>query len=218
MKLKENRKTYIILFFVLFLCSFLLSIFVEHTSGIHGRGDLLAPGPLTWEEIFKNIKHYIIINLFGVSLFYFIIFYPLWKNKGKKIKGKREIAKDRMNNREKYASLPNKLECRICGYKNESYPWGEDGKSPSYQICPCCGSQFGVDDITPENMQKYFEQWKIDQYKWSNAKLKPKNWTIEYQLKYNWKTPAPTNTTLEIIKSNTRNGVLWAPWNIGGIK
>jgi len=183
MKLKENKKTYVILFFVLFFVSFLLSIFVEHTSGIHGRGDLLAPGSLTWEEIFKNIRYYIFVNLFGVSLMYFLIFFPFKKNKGNLIKGKYDIVKERVHNREKYASPPKRYECRICGYKNEDFPWGEDGKTPNYQICPCCGTQFGVNDITLDDIHKTRNLWKKNGNKWFAKNETPADWDIETQMK-----------------------------------
>ncbi len=51
---------------------------------------------------------------------------------------KREImttmkAKKRIAEREKFYSAPNTHECRICGYHNEDYPWGTDGKCTSYK-------------------------------------------------------------------------------------
>ena len=30
--------------------------------------------------------------------------------------------------------------CPVCGYPLSDYnPWGDDGKTPTYDICPCCG-------------------------------------------------------------------------------
>jgi hypothetical protein len=51
--------------------------------------------------------------------------------------------------------------CRVCGfrYENDYYPWGEDGNSPSYDICICCGAEFGFDDDTPENVSAYRKKW-----------------------------------------------------------
>ena len=29
--------------------------------------------------------------------------------------------------------------CRVCGYCDEElFPWGEDGETPTFEICPCC--------------------------------------------------------------------------------
>jgi hypothetical protein len=187
MKIKENKRLYIVLFPLIFVSLLLTSIYVEHTSGIHGRGDLLAPGPLSWTEIFKNIKRYIFVNLFLTSFIYFMAFYPFKKkNKGNMIKGKYDDVKERVHNRERYSSPPNKYECRICGYSNKDYPWGEDGKSPSYQICPCCGVQFGINDITPEDMQRYFKEWEKNDLRWNNPKEKPVKWVIDEQIKNKW--------------------------------
>jgi hypothetical protein len=35
--------------------------------------------------------------------------------------------------------------CRICGLKQDFKPWGEDGKTPAFEICSCCGVEFGND-------------------------------------------------------------------------
>ena len=39
-----------------------------------------------------------------------------------------------------------KFYCRICGYRLGFEPWGDDGKTPTYEICPCCGVEFGNED------------------------------------------------------------------------
>lgn len=101
---------------------------------------------------------------------------------------KREItatikAKKRIEEREKYYSESNTHECRVCGYHNNDYPWGEDGNSPSYQICPCCGVQYGVKDITPEEIQNERKLWVKNKYKWFDSNLKPSGWSSEEQLK-----------------------------------
>ena len=37
--------------------------------------------------------------------------------------------------------------CRVCGFEYANYyPWGEDGNSASYDVCDCCGCEFGYDD------------------------------------------------------------------------
>ena len=37
----------------------------------------------------------------------------------------------------------NKLACRVCGKVQDDPTWGEDGKTPTFDICDCCGVQFG---------------------------------------------------------------------------
>ena len=39
--------------------------------------------------------------------------------------------------------------CPVCGFAG-LYEEAWDGVSPSYEICPCCGTQFGYDDATPD--------------------------------------------------------------------
>ena len=36
--------------------------------------------------------------------------------------------------------------CRVCGWKQETAPWGGDGQTASFLICPCCGVEFGYED------------------------------------------------------------------------
>jgi hypothetical protein len=44
--------------------------------------------------------------------------------------------------------------CPVCGYASLQAPaWS--GDSPSYEICPCCGTEFGYDDFaTTEDDRK----------------------------------------------------------------
>src|SRR5262245_30318923 len=37
-------------------------------------------------------------------------------------------------------------DCPICGYDNLSRPTSNEGGGPSFEICPCCGVQFGYHD------------------------------------------------------------------------
>lgn len=37
--------------------------------------------------------------------------------------------------------------CRVCGAKQLEPPWGNDGLTPSYEICDCCGVEFGYEDM-----------------------------------------------------------------------
>jgi hypothetical protein len=50
--------------------------------------------------------------------------------------------------------------CPVCGCELDRPAW--DGASPSFQICPCCGIQFGYQDFGPEpgHRQQAHEAWR----------------------------------------------------------
>ncbi len=73
--------------------------------------------------------------------------------------------------------------CRICGLYIEESPWGQDGLSPTYEICPCCGVEFGNEDYTIESVKSYRREWMNKGSNWFEPIEKPKNWNIEEQLK-----------------------------------
>lgn len=74
--------------------------------------------------------------------------------------------------------------CPICGYdKLEEPPYDEFGE-PSYEICPCCGIEFGFDlenyHITQE---EYRKKWINNGGEWFDPQEKPQKWDIRQQLK-----------------------------------
>lgn len=72
--------------------------------------------------------------------------------------------------------------CRICGLKQLFLPWGEDGKTPTYEICDCCGVEFGNEDSTLTGIKNYREKWLSEGAKWFNFKNKPKIFDIKKQM------------------------------------
>lgn len=72
--------------------------------------------------------------------------------------------------------------CRVCGYLAETPPWGEDGKSPTYEICPCCGVEYGYEDSTIIAAKNYRQDWIASGAKWNDVNEKPANWLLEDQL------------------------------------
>jgi hypothetical protein len=72
--------------------------------------------------------------------------------------------------------------CRVCGLYINELPWEEDGQSPTYEICPCCGVEFGNEDYTIESIKKYRTEWIQTGAKWFSPKEKPFIWNIESQL------------------------------------
>jgi hypothetical protein len=73
--------------------------------------------------------------------------------------------------------------CRVCGLKRLSQPWGEDGQTPVFEICKCCGVEFGYEDCDVQSVKKFREEWLNDGAKWFRLKAKPENWSLEEQLK-----------------------------------
>lgn len=73
--------------------------------------------------------------------------------------------------------------CRVCGLMQEPQPWGEDGITPTFELCGCCGVTFGYQDCNLEYVKKYRTKWLARENKWLNPKEKPENWSIEEQLK-----------------------------------
>lgn len=49
--------------------------------------------------------------------------------------------------------------CRVCGYLSDLLPWGEDGRSASFEICPCCGVEWGYEDSLPQGVRAYRQEW-----------------------------------------------------------
>ncbi len=76
----------------------------------------------------------------------------------------------------------NKLACRVCGMLQLDPPWGDDGRTPNYDICPCCGVEFGYEDSTLESIRKYRNRWLANGANWTEKLEKPNNWDLKKQL------------------------------------
>ncbi|BCG59454.1 hypothetical protein [Paenibacillus sp. URB8-2] len=74
--------------------------------------------------------------------------------------------------------------CHVCGYPelNEP-PWGINGESSSFNICPCCGFEYGYDDCQLEAYEKNKQKWINSGAKWFDEDIKPGGWSIDTQLK-----------------------------------
>ena len=77
--------------------------------------------------------------------------------------------------------------CRVCGFQyDDYYPWGENGQLPTYDICDCCGAEFGYDDdigACGEPIQTYRSKWINGGAKFFRPSERPENWNLEDQLK-----------------------------------
>lgn len=72
--------------------------------------------------------------------------------------------------------------CRICGLYIEDEPWGNDGQSPTYEICPCCGVEFGNEDFNLLSIEEYRKEWLENGANWFDKKSKPILWDVNKQL------------------------------------
>jgi len=75
--------------------------------------------------------------------------------------------------------------CPVCGYDKIVNPIYDSNGQGTYEICPCCGFEFGSDDF-PDKEQA-FKNWRTHwiekNYLWfSNYTKKPENWEPQKQL------------------------------------
>jgi len=74
--------------------------------------------------------------------------------------------------------------CPVCGLDKLAEPLYNNTGDSSYEICVCCGFEFGFDDdFKKQTHDSYRKQWLKNGANWFNPKLKPINWNPEEQLK-----------------------------------
>lgn len=69
--------------------------------------------------------------------------------------------------------------CPVCGFwglKEAPYDHG----SPSFEICPCCGFEFGFEE--KEDMARFRDDWIRKGTPWFTPALKPAEWDLKKQL------------------------------------
>jgi hypothetical protein len=72
--------------------------------------------------------------------------------------------------------------CRACGLLQAEAPWGDDGQSPVFEICDCCGAEFGYEDATLEAVTRARRLWLEKGAPWSNPKAMSSTWSVKAQL------------------------------------
>jgi hypothetical protein len=73
--------------------------------------------------------------------------------------------------------------CRVCGLDQGEPIWGETNKSPTYFICDCCGTEFGIEDENLTTIKKHRDRWLLDPEKWWRPKDRPDHWDYKEQMK-----------------------------------
>lgn len=73
--------------------------------------------------------------------------------------------------------------CRVCGlYYPDYLPYGEDGKSGTFDFCDCCGVEWGYADCQPSAAKRYRQRWIEDGAVWNKPKAMPVDWNLAEQL------------------------------------
>lgn len=80
-----------------------------------------------------------------------------------------------MHNKENYI-------CRVCGFVHSFFPWREDNITASFEICDCCGVEFGYEDCTLTAIKSYRQEWLKNGAQWFHGEYKPSGWSLDKQL------------------------------------
>jgi hypothetical protein len=77
----------------------------------------------------------------------------------------------------------NRYTCPVCGYSElEEPPRDPITNCANFDICPCCGCEFGYNDATLAALQNHRSKWIKNGAKWFDPNLKPANWNLRKQL------------------------------------
>jgi hypothetical protein len=78
--------------------------------------------------------------------------------------------------------------CPVCGFDLDRPSWLND-RTPSFEICPCCGIQFGYHDLSKNRKTRELTyiawrvKWKDSGFRFHHAWLQPLHWDVAKQLK-----------------------------------
>ena len=74
--------------------------------------------------------------------------------------------------------------CRVCGLWHDPPSWGEDGQSPDYTFCACCGVEAGYQDCTPDAARAFREKWLAREAPWDEPRARRVDWDLNEQLRH----------------------------------
>ncbi len=72
--------------------------------------------------------------------------------------------------------------CRVCGYINDIPIWNDFGDAIIDEDCPCCGVQWGVQDVTLEDIRRLRKIWLDAGGRWVWPAIEPDDWDPTEQL------------------------------------
>ena len=73
--------------------------------------------------------------------------------------------------------------CPVCGFDGLQEPPYDEHNAPSYEICPCCGFEFGFDEaFSQDTFDSFRQKWLKSGAQWFTPELKPKTWDLKKQL------------------------------------
>ncbi len=58
--------------------------------------------------------------------------------------------------------------CRVCGFEPIAPPWGEDERTPTFEMCPCCGVEYGYEEATQHAARQWRRRWLESGAKWAD--------------------------------------------------
>ena len=75
--------------------------------------------------------------------------------------------------------------CPICGFPDLDEPaYDLLTGDPTFEICPCCGHEYGYGDPTTlTGKENFLRKWIGMGTPWSTPDLRPPNWDARLQLK-----------------------------------
>ena len=78
-----------------------------------------------------------------------------------------------------------RYKCRVCGLdQSPDLPWGENGDHASFNICSCCGVEFGYEDDSLQNCLSVRRHWvEIRRCAWFAPKEQPTDWNMPAQIR-----------------------------------
>lgn len=83
--------------------------------------------------------------------------------------------------------------CLVCGFPHLTEPPRPKTGGGSFEICPCCGYQFGVDDDDEQiPYDKARADWILQGMPWRGSNPPPRHWDPKDQLSRAEKGKVPT--------------------------
>jgi hypothetical protein len=75
-----------------------------------------------------------------------------------------------------------KWTCPVCGFTGLTEPPTDQTGGPTYSICPCCGTQYGADDLDKSHADLRKEWVQSGAQWWSQNEPAPEGWSANAQL------------------------------------